>query len=221
METALYLPVKKFLEQLGFEVKGEICGCDIVAVKPGVPPLVVISELKLSFNLELVLQGVDRIAACDEVWLATRSKVRGREHDPRVRKLCHLLGFGLLGVSGRGRVEVLVEPVRWRPRRDPARRSALVDEHRRRRGDPAMGGSTRVPILTAYRQEALACAATLAAGPCSVKVLKTTSPDAPKILLSNYYGWFMRVERGVYALTDAGRGALVRWPALQQANEAG
>ena len=32
METQLYLPVKRFLEARGFAVKGEICGCDLVAV---------------------------------------------------------------------------------------------------------------------------------------------------------------------------------------------
>jgi hypothetical protein len=91
VETTLYLPVKRFLQKLGFEVKGEINGCDVVAITPGSPPLVVITELKLRFNLELVLQGVDRTAACDEVWLAVRTTMRGRERDPRVRKLCRLL----------------------------------------------------------------------------------------------------------------------------------
>ena len=58
METALYLPVKRFLESLGFAVKGEIGGCDLVGLSAGAPPVVVIGELKLSFTLELVLQGV-------------------------------------------------------------------------------------------------------------------------------------------------------------------
>ena len=215
LETALYIPVKRFLERLGFDVKGEIRGCDVVALKGDSPPLVVIAEFKLRFNLELVLQGVERTAACDEVWLAVRATTRGRERDPRVRKLCRLLGFGLLGVSTRGRVEILAEPTRWRPRHDPGRRSQLVDEHRRRHGDPATGGSTRVPIMTAYRQDALACAAALAAGPRSVRELKATSSDAAKILLRNVYGWFVRTGRGVYALTDAGRAALVRWPTAE------
>ena len=77
METALYLPVKRFLEKLGFTVKGEIGGCDLVALSGGDPPLVVIGELKLSFNLELVLQAVDRAGACDEVWLAARMSANG------------------------------------------------------------------------------------------------------------------------------------------------
>jgi hypothetical protein len=218
LETALYLPVKRFLEARGFAVKGEICGCDLVALRGDEPPLVVIGELKLGFNLELVLQGINRSAACDEVWLSVRMARRGRENDPRVRKLCRLLGFGLLGVSSTGRVEVLVEPQPWRPRRDPRRRARLIDEHRRRLGDPALGGSTRAPIMTAYRQQALACAASLAGGPRRPREIKAAVPDAPKILLRNVYGWFERVERGVYALTAAGSTALARWPQPQAAS---
>ena len=63
-------------------------------------PLLVVTELKLTFTLELVLQGIDRVTCCDEVWLAVRasSKGRGRESDGRVGKLCRMLGFGLLDV---------------------------------------------------------------------------------------------------------------------------
>jgi len=212
-ETSLYVPVKRFLETLGFDVKGEICGCDLVAIRGEEPPLVVIGELKLGFNLELVLQGIDRAAACDEVWLAVRgSRRRGRERDPRVRKLCRLLGFGLLGVSSSGCVEVLVEPGPWRPRRDARRRSRLLDEHRRRLGDPAAGGSCKAPIMTAYRQQALACAASLSGGPRRTSDVKAAIPDAPKILLRNVYGWFFRVVRGTYGLTPEGTAALARWP---------
>ena len=211
-ETSLYSPVKRFLENLGFDVKGEICGCDLVALRGGEPPLVVISELKLGFNLELLLQGVNRTAACDEIWLAVRASVRrGRERDPRVRKLCRLLGFGLLGVSTTGRVEVLVHPGPWHPRKDQRRRSRLIDEHRRRIGDPAMGGMSKTPIMTAYRQQALACAASLSNGPRRTSEVRSVVPQAPQILLRNVYGWFRRVERGVYALTQAGTTALGRW----------
>jgi hypothetical protein len=222
-ESSLYLPVKRYLEKLGFQVKGEICGCDLVALRGNDLPIVVVGELKLSFNLELLLQGIDRTPASDEIWLAVRSSARGkgRERDPRVRKLCRLLGFGLLGVSGAGHVELLVEPGPWRPRRDAKRRSQLVEEHQRRRGDPVLGGSSRSPIMTAYRQQALACAALLANGPGRPRDIKVTAPDAPKILLSNVYGWFVRVERGLYSLTDQGRAALIRWPQTIASNAIG
>ncbi|MEW6644552.1 MAG: DUF2161 family putative PD-(D/E)XK-type phosphodiesterase [Pseudomonadota bacterium] len=214
METALYLPVKAFLESLGFAAKGEIGGCDVLAVRDGEPPVVVICELKQRFNLELVLQGVDRAGACDEVWLAARVSARGagRESDARFRNLCRRLGFGLLGVADSGTVEVIVSPEAPQPRREPKRRSRLLAEYRKRRGDPALGGSTRVPQMTAYRQQALLCAAALQAGPQRRRDLAAAVPEAPKILQHNVYGWFDRVERGIYTLTDQGRAALERWP---------
>lgn len=222
METALYLPVKRFLEARGFAVKGEVRGCDVVGLRGGNErPLIVIGELKQTFTLELLLQAVDRMAAGDEIWLAVRAsrRGRGREGDSRVRKLCRLLGVGLLCVFAAGRVEILVEPRAWRPRRNAARRSQLVEEHRRRQGDPATGGSTRQPIMTAYRQQALAVASALdeaaraGLGPSRPRDLKPIAPDAPKILLRNVYGWFARVERGLYGLTDAGQAALRQWAA--------
>jgi hypothetical protein len=214
VETSLYLPVKRFLEKLGFTVKGEIGGCDLVALSGDDPPLVVVGELKLTFNLELILQAVDRAGACDEIWIAARLSTRGkgREGDARYRNLCRRLGFGMLGVTNSDEVEVLVKPPTTAPRRNPKKRSRLVAEHNRRKGDPVMGGSTRAPIMTAYRQQALACASALANGPRRVRDLRVDIPDAGKILLHNVYGWFDRAERGIYVLTDAGRAALQRWP---------
>lgn len=195
-------------------MKGEIAGCDLVALSPDADPVVVIGEMKLAFNLELVLQAVDRAGACDEVWLAARAsrKGKGREADARFRNLCRRLGFGMLSVSEAGEVTVLVSPVAPMPRKDPRRRSRLVEEHRRRQGDPAMGGMSRRPIMTAYRQQALVCAAALATGPARPRDLRERAPRAAAILRDNVYGWFERIGRGVYALTPAGQEALERWP---------
>ncbi|MBP0437146.1 DUF2161 domain-containing phosphodiesterase [Tianweitania sediminis] len=214
METTLYKPVKRFLESRGFSVKGEIGHCDVVGLIDGEAPVVVVCELKMQFNMDLVLQAVDRAGVCDEVWLAARmsKRGRGREHDPRFRALCRRLGFGLLGVSANGSVDMLLSPAALPPRRDPRRRSRLVEEHRQRRGDPAEGGSSRQPIMTAYRQEALACASALSDGPKRPRDLRPANPNVQKILHRNVYGWFARRERGIYELTDAGRAALLRWP---------
>jgi len=213
VETSLCEPVKRFLEQLGYTVKGEIGHCDMVGLRGDDPAVVVIGELKLAFNLELILQGVDRAAAADEIWLAAQLSARdkGRESDPRYRNLCRRLGFGLLGVSTSGGVDILVSPAAPMPRKDPRRRSRLVEEHKRRRGDPVAGGGTRRPIMTAYRQQALACAAAMASSPQRPRDLRQSFPDAQKILRRNVYGWFERPERGIYALTDSGRNALASW----------
>jgi hypothetical protein len=213
-ETALYPAVKRFLEAAGFEAKGEVCGCDIVAVRDGELPLLAIVEMKRGFNLDLLLQAVNRMRPADQVWLAVPMTRRGRDRDPRVRRLCRLIGLGLMAVDvARDRVEVLVEPGPYKPRPDRHRRTRLLREHARRRGDPSPGGSTRQPVMTAYRQRALACAAGLRAGPSRPRDLRQVTPDAGQILRRNVYGWFERTEPGMYRLTGLGQAALQRWPA--------
>jgi hypothetical protein len=212
-EVSLYPAVKRFLEAAGFEVKGEVNGCDAVAVRSDAPQTLAIVEMKLGFNLELLLQATDRMRAADEVWLAVPATRRGRDRDRRVHRLCRLIGFGLLAVNAtRDQVEVLAEPGPYRPRPDQPRHKRLLSEHARRRGDPSPGGSTRQPVMTAYRQQALACAALLKAGPGKPRELRTVAPDAGSILLRNVYGWFERSGRGVYQLTAIGEAALERWP---------
>jgi hypothetical protein len=214
METSLYLPVKDFLEAAGYQVKGEIGGCDLVGLSEADPPVVVVCELKLSFNLDLILQAVDRAAISDEVWIAARisAKGRGREGDKRYRDLCRRLGIGMLGVSDRGEVSVIVSSVSPMPRTNPKRRTRLVREHQRRLGDPTKGGGSKAPIMTAYRQRALICAEALRHGLCRPRDMKAQVPDAGTILRGNVYGWFERSGKGVYGLTPSGEAALERWP---------
>jgi hypothetical protein len=210
METSLYIPVKQFLEAAGYSVKGEIGGCDMLGLSDGDPTVMVVCELKLTFNLELILQAVDRASAADEVWIAARvsAKGRGREADKRYRDLCRRLGIGMLGVSDQGEVSILVSSVSPMPRTNPKRRTRLIKEHCKRQGDPALGGSTKVPIMTAYRQQALACAAALVEGPLRPRDLKAITPKAGQMLRDNYYGWFDKIDKGVYGLSEVGVKAL-------------
>ncbi len=62
---------------------------------------------------------------CDEVWIAAKisAKGKGREADKRYRDLCRRLGIGMLGVSDRGEVSILVGSVSPMPRTNPKRRS--------------------------------------------------------------------------------------------------
>jgi hypothetical protein len=111
----------------------------------------------------------------------------------------------MLGVAESGDVSIIVSSVSPMPRTNPKRRSRLVREHQRRIGDPTRGGSTRKPIMTAYRQQALICARALEGGPLRPRDIKALAPEAGRILLSNVYGWFERVSPGVYQLTEGGR----------------
>lgn len=204
-ETDLYPPVKRFLEAQGYTVKGEIAGCDVMAVRGDEPPVIV--ELKSAFSLDLLLQGVDRLAVTDSVYLACPPPARRRHAD--VLKLCRRLGLGVLLVT-KGHVEAALDPVPYRPRRDSRRAGLLLKEFARRVGDPTAGGSARAPRMTAYRQDALRCLAALAtAGRASPAAVKDSAgvERAPAILLRDVYGWFSRIERGVYALSPKGEAA--------------
>ena len=81
LETSLYRPVKVFLEGLGFVVKGEVGGWDLVALKGDDLPVVVICELKLTFNLSSSCKGsTGRPLATKFGWLlASRRAGRGGE----------------------------------------------------------------------------------------------------------------------------------------------
>ena len=203
-EAALYAPVKALLEAQGYEVKGEIGACDVVGVRGDDPPVIV--ELKRSFSLALVYQGLDRLAVTDAVYIAVGAWPK---RQAEVRRLCRRVGLGLIIVTG-ARVDVVEDPVPYRPRRDARRAGRLLREHRRRVGDPMAGGSTRVPVMTAYRQEALRCARLLEAGPMVLRDMRALAdvPDAGPILRDDVYGWFERVARGTYALTPRGREAV-------------
>ena len=116
-EADLYAPIKKFLEAQGYVVKGEIDACDIVALReepkdqePVGEKSMVVVELKKQFNLSLVLQAVDRLRVCENVYVAFRvgkgQSASWRTKRKQVLQLLRRLGVGLLTVSTRNRVAV-------------------------------------------------------------------------------------------------------------------
>ena len=211
-ETDLYPPIKALLEGQGYEVKGEVLEADVVAVRGTEDPVIV--ELKTAFSLSLVHQGIARQAVTDAVYLAIPRKT-GRAGWKALGDnigLCKRLGLGLITVRLRdGFTEVHCDPVPFRPRKSARRRTRLLREFARRVGDPNSGGATRVALVTAYRQDALRCAAHLAvAGPSKgAHVAKATGvPGATRLMASDHYGWFERVGTGIYALTPKGAEGL-------------
>jgi hypothetical protein len=222
-EEDLYAPVKAYFEAQGYEVKSEVRGCDLVAQRAGEPPVIV--ELKLGFNLPLVLQGIDRLALSDHVYLAVAVATRPasnslwRRERRGILKLCRRLGLGLIAVHEATvrtavLVEPLVDPVPYRPRKDSGRQGLLLKEFAHRVGDPNSGGITRRPIVTAYRQAALRCASHLhrhGATKASHVAAATGVALAARILRDDVYGWFERVERGVYTLSPRGGVAIASY----------
>ncbi len=213
-EADLYAPIKAFLENQGYTVKGEVGAADVVAVRGEDVPVIV--ELKRGFSLALYHQAIRRQGVTEAVYIAV-PRPGGRSVRRIVadnRALCRRLGIGLILISARGKVDVLCDPGPYRPKIQPKRQGRLLREFERLRGDPNPGGSVRRGIVTAYRQDALACARVLAEqGPTKGSQVAGAAevPNATRLMADNHYGWFVRIKTGVYDLTDAGRSGLSDW----------
>lgn len=218
-ETDLYGPLKAFLEKQGYTVRGEVRGCDVAAVKDGE---VVLIELKTRFSVELLMQATERQRRGDSVYMAVpygeamKSKARWRG----VRRLVRRLELGLILINPAARtrkVQIAVEPAPYAKRKDAKARRAVIAEVAARSGDYNDGGSNKRKLMTAYREQALYLACCLERfGPLSPKKLRELggAPKASAILYTDVYGWFVRVERGVYALRPAGHAALTEYGAI-------
>ncbi len=214
-ETDLYGPVKTHFEALGYEVKGEIGAADMVAVpfaKGKDEPLII--ELKTGFTLSLFHQAIQRQSMTDHVYIAVPRK-SGKAAMTAIRRnkmLCRRLGLGLITVRLKDKVVVVhCEPAPFTPRKIKARKTKLLSEFESRHGDPNKGGMTSSGMMTSYRQGALRCAKVLFdEGACKASyVAKMAGFERARNLMSdNHYGWFERVDRGIYGLTPAGAQAL-------------
>ncbi len=211
-ETDLYPPIKAFLEDQGYVVKAEVGAADVVAVRGAEPPVVV--ELKLGFSLTLFHQCVERLKVSDDVYLAVVHKP-GKPFARAVKAnttLARRLGLGLITVRlSDGLVAVHCDPGPYSPRKNTARRDRLLREFARRQGDPNDGGQTRAGLVTAYRQDALKIAVFLFEVGASkgADVARATQVDrATTMMRDNHYGWFEKVEKGVYGLSPAGAQAV-------------
>ncbi|MCF7808828.1 MAG: hypothetical protein K9M49_02810 [Candidatus Marinimicrobia bacterium] len=220
-ESELYPPIKEFLEQQGYAVKAEIKQCDVVALRD---ELILIVELKLSINLTILLQAVDRLKYSDTIYIGVPSNIpllkRNRK---RIVKLMRLLGIGLIVVHPRskiGKVEVLCDPGEYKPRQIKKRSEQLLGEFFQRQGDPNLGGTaTKHGIMTAYRQQALAIAAYLekhGATKASIIAEAIGVPKTRAILYNNVYGWFERQGKGIYSLSSQGMADIPDWPLLSK-----
>jgi hypothetical protein len=210
--------VKRYLEGQGYAVKGEIGDCDVVAVRPDEEPVVV--ELKLTLNLNVVLQAVARRRVSSKIYVGVPRRCPVlRSQRRQVVRLFRMLGLGLLSVEFRrtgARVEAVLDPGEYKPRASKRHTGRLLREFELRVGDPIPGGSDRRKgLLTAYRQSALRIGRYLGRrGPTKASEVSAAldEPRARTIMYDNVYGWFDRPSTGVYALSPRGRREMRLWP---------
>lgn len=215
-EEELYLPVRNFFKELGYEVYSEVNYCDVTAVKDGE---VIVTELKKSLSVELLIQGVLRQKLSENVYIAV-PKYGYLKKGKDLKNIIYLLRrleLGLLLVDLKnGEVEVAVSPkpfdIEKSRKRSINRRNSLEKEIMGRTEDMNTGGSKGKKLVTAYREQAIYVSCILnkfgTLFPAQIKKLGGNGEKTLGILKNNYYGWFERTEDGRYFLNSRGRKEL-------------
>ena len=197
-------------------MRSEVNHCDIIATKGDE---LIIIELKLSMNIALLIQATRRHKITDSVYVALPRTKSGRTWKGIVH-LLRRLELGLILVSFDAEkpvVEVVLHPVPFQRQKRSQAKRAVLQEMAGRSDDFNLGGSSQRKIVTAYRENAVHIACCLERlGPLSPRQLRAlgTGPKTQSILYSNFYGWFERVGRGVYALRERGRSEVAGYPKL-------
>lgn len=220
-EAELYQPIKDFLEFEGYAVQGEVVGCDVVAVR-GEDILVV--EMKRQFNLKLVMQAIARQQVCSSVYMAFPSTVQlsARRRMSEIKALAKRLHLGIILVHDRPSgltVEVLLTPDFKEFRINVKAQKAFMKELMGREHSVNTGGVTKTKIVTVHKERALSIAAFLkVCGPQSIdgiaNYIKQTKQQVGKDLRLNHYGWYLRVNRGVYSFNEELEGEFRKFGTL-------
>ncbi len=197
--------------------KGEIQNCDVMAIREDEPPVIV--ELKLTFNLQVILQSVERLGLTSNVYIGVpRSTKIINKEQKRINKLLRRLGIGLILIDPsreNGNIEIILDPIPYKPRESKVRKQRLLGEFAKRVGDPNTGGTEkRKGIMTAYRQRAILVAGFLQkAGPTKASDVARALElsEARNILYRNHHGWYERVGKGIYEISPRGKKELPQW----------
>ena len=202
-ETDLFPLLKSYFENQGFYVQAEVNDCDIGAKKE---ELIIIVEMKTQLNLKLIYQGCQRQLINDNVYLAVPRINNKKTYKERLYIL-RRLNLGLLIVDlDNETVEAIIDPTEFVFRRSKKKKQKLLKEMNQRVTNINIGGTTQSKLLTSYRERVIRIAYYLRTGEKTTKEIKelTGVENTTQYLQKNYYKWFIRVSRGVYALTKTG-----------------
>ncbi len=220
-ETDLHEPVKKWLELQGCDVKAEVKSIDLVGLYED---LLIAIELKLKLNLEVINQAVERQSIADLVYIAIVHDFKAIETKRFKMTLLTLkrLNIGLLVVNYRSSEPIVTELIKPESfdfekskNLKKNKRALIVKEFNKRSGDFNKGGSSKSKLMTAYREECIYTAYLMQSlGLSKAKEFEPfgiKSTKAISIFNKNFHGWFLKVDKGVYQLSEKGMEALVEY----------
>lgn len=218
-ETDLHEPVKNWLELQNCVVRSEVMSIDMMGLYQ--ENFIIAVELKLKLNLEVINQAVERQSIADLVYIAVAHDFKAVETKRYKMTLLTLkrLNLGLLLVNFRATEPIVYEVLKpenfdfERSRKLKAnRRAQIIKEFNKRHGDFNKGGSSKVKLMTGYKEQCLMIAYYMKCYDlCRTKDFipyGIPTKKASSVFASNFYNWFTRIDKGIYALSEIGHQAL-------------
>lgn len=214
LEKELYKPIKVLFEREGFIVDGEVKKIDMVCIKDDINVAV---ELKKELNLKVITQAAIRQKTMDIVYVGIYSpKSLYNKQFKEKLYLLKRLGIGLIMVSPKSlSAQVYKDPTVTETKKykqqNKHKRDQIINEMSARRLKNNMGGINKAKIMSGYREDSLLVLnAAEKFDFVSGKEIKeiTNINRATNIMYQNYYGWFEKISRGTYRVSDKGRKAL-------------
>ena len=220
-ESDLFDPVKRLFCAMGYKVNAEVLDCDITALKDDE---LIIIELKRSLSVALLSQALERQKTGAKVYIAVP---KPKKYSPRsfrdtlyvIKKLELGLIFVTIKDTDCSFAEIIHSPESFSPVRENKKiRAKIIQEINGRAIDTNIGGVTQRKIATAFTEKNIYAA-------CIIELYETASPkqikeitgfDCGGFLRANYYGWFNKIEKGIYSITDKCRRDLSDYPELAE-----
>ena len=220
-ESDLFGPVRELFSGLGYKVNAEVLDCDVTALKDDE---LIIIELRRSLSVTLLAQALERQKTGAAVYVAVP---KPKKYSPKTFRdtlyILRKLELGLIFVTVKSAdcafAEIIHDPepfVPVRERKDELKK--ILREINGRAIDNNIGGVTQRKIATAFTERNIFAACVIEKyGTASPKLVKEiTGADCAALLARNFYGWFLRVEKGVYTITDKCRAGLSDYPELAE-----
>lgn len=219
-ESDLFPPVRRLFEDLGYTVHAEVVHCDVTATKEDI---LIVVELKRSLSAPLLAQAVSRQKSGADVYVAVP---KPKNYKPRTFAdtlyLLKKLELGLIFVNlreGNSFAEVVLDPQPFTGVKiNRNKRAKLLKELSSRSVELNQGGVNKQKIITGYTERCVKIACILTKfgemSPKDISAYGLDRKDVANALRGNYYGWFYKVEKGVYALTLKGKHGLKSYPEL-------
>jgi len=226
-ESDLYVILEKYYLKLGYQVKGEVCGCDLIAIKE---EEMLIIEIKKIFNVKLLYQAVRRLAATPVVYVAIGKPSAKQKMSwyTMMKSLCRRLHLGLILIEENS-VRILTQPAVFSSRISLKLKNKILKEFHGRRVGSNLGGITGKKLETAYLENAIHISVLLKKHKfLTPKKLREygSSENTYSILYHNHYGWYEKIQKGTYGLKK-GQAASIKkthpeiWHYYQNLNQGG